>query len=100
MAKEIADAMSAALEISSPSKVFSRMGEQIPRGLAQGITRREQLPLEAAVRMAGLLNDNSRVKSAADLRPNKVYNYSLTMPTSSNPNDIRTAFELMEAWNA
>ena len=99
MAKEIADAMSAALEINSPSKVFSRMGEQIPRGLAQGITRREQLPLEAAVRMAGLLNDNSRVKSAADLRPNKVYNYSLTMPTSSNPNDIWTAFELMEAWN-
>ena len=100
MAKEIEEAMAVALEISSPSKVFSRMGEQIPRGLAQGITRREQLPLEAAVRMAGLLNDNSRVKSAADLRPNKVYNYSLTMPTSSNPNDIRTAFELMEAWNA
>jgi|GEM_PF-4072886 len=99
MAKEIADAMSVALEIRSPSKVFSRIGEQIPRGLAQGITRREQLPLEAAVRMAELLNDNSRVKSAADLRPNKVYNYSLTMPTSSNPNDIRTAFELMEAWN-
>jgi len=24
--------------------------------------------------------------------------YNLTMPTSSNPADIRTAFELMEAW--
>jgi hypothetical protein len=24
--------------------------------------------------------------------------YNLTMPTSSNPEDIRTAFELMEAW--
>lgn len=26
--------------------------------------------------------------------------YNLTMPTSSNPADVRTAFELMEAWNA
>jgi tetratricopeptide (TPR) repeat protein len=25
-------------------------------------------------------------------------NYNLTMPTSSNPADVRTAFELMEAW--
>jgi len=24
--------------------------------------------------------------------------YNLTMPTSSNPADVRTAFELMEAW--
>ena len=24
--------------------------------------------------------------------------YNLTMPTSSNPADIRMAFELMEAW--
>lgn len=27
------------------------------------------------------------------------YNYVLNMPTSSNPADVRTAFELMEAWN-
>jgi len=27
------------------------------------------------------------------------YYYSLTMPTTSNPADVRTAFELMEAWN-
>jgi len=26
--------------------------------------------------------------------------YNLTMPTSSNPADVRTAFELMEAWGA
>lgn len=26
--------------------------------------------------------------------------YNLTMPTSSNPADVRTAFELMEAWNS
>jgi uncharacterized protein YjbJ (UPF0337 family) len=26
------------------------------------------------------------------------YEYNLTMPTSSNPADVRTAFELMEAW--
>lgn len=26
--------------------------------------------------------------------------YNLTMPTSSNPADVRAAFELMEAWNA
>ena len=24
--------------------------------------------------------------------------YNLTMPTSNNPADVRTAFELMEAW--
>ena len=24
--------------------------------------------------------------------------FNLTMPTSSNPADVRTAFELMEAW--
>ena len=28
------------------------------------------------------------------------YSYVLTMPTTSNPADVRTAFELMEAWNA
>jgi hypothetical protein len=26
--------------------------------------------------------------------------YNLTMPTSSNPADVRMAFELMEAWGA
>jgi hypothetical protein len=26
--------------------------------------------------------------------------YNLTMPTSNNPADVRTAFELMEAWGA
>lgn len=26
------------------------------------------------------------------------YNYNLTMPTTANPNDVKTAFELMEAW--
>lgn len=29
---------------------------------------------------------------------NVTNNYNLTMPTSSNPADVRTAFELMEAW--
>ena len=100
MAQDIADAFARALVISSPSKVFARLGEQIPRGLAQGITRREQLPIEAAVRMAQLLSEDTRARGIANMQPSRVNNYNLTMPTSSNPNDIQTAFALMEAWNA
>jgi hypothetical protein len=47
--------------------------------------------------IANAVRDGVR-EAMRDERGGNVYN--LTMPTSSNPADVRTAFELMEAWNA
>lgn len=97
MAAEIAAAMEVELEISSPSRVFSRMGEQIPRGLAMGITKREQLPLDAVSRVAELMTADTRARSLVQTSPSTVYNYNLTMPTSNSPADVGMAFDLMRA---
>ncbi|MFA5457714.1 MAG: hypothetical protein WC261_08810 [Synergistaceae bacterium] len=47
--------------------------------------------------IANAVRDGVR-EAMRDERGGNVYN--LTMPTSSNPADVRTAFELMEAWGA
>lgn len=47
--------------------------------------------------IANAVRDGVR-EAMRDERVGNVYN--LTMPTSSNPADVRTAFELMEAWGA
>lgn len=102
-AEALAAAVSAALNISwqvnSPSKVFQKIGSSVPEGIAKGIQDNSGLPINATVRMAQLLNENVRNMMLASARPNAIYNYNLTMPTTANPNDLRLAFELMEAWS-
>lgn len=48
-----------------------------------------------AMRIASNSGGNSGVPSNVS---NVTNNYNLTMPTSNNPADIKTAFELLEAW--
>jgi len=51
--------------------------------------------------LAGSLVPNAKsLASVNDVQGGVVNNYNLTMPTSSNANDIRMAFELMKAYGS
>jgi len=79
------------LGISSPSKVFMKIGREIPRGFAKGIEKNLHFPEVAMTKMAG-------IRSGIGSSSNTVNNYTLNMPSSNNPEDVIMAFELLEAY--
>ena len=104
-AQALAAAVSAALNISwqinSPSKVFQKIGSSVPEGVAKGIRDNWKLAVGAMDELAGSLVPNAKsLASVNDVQGGVVNNYNLTMPTSSNANDIRMAYELMKAYGS
>jgi len=94
MAAQIAHEMSRALQISSPSKVFMKIGEEITRGLALGMESQRMLPVRATQH---LLEPTYSMKGSTTIHNNY---YTLNMPTSSSPADVRTAFKILQAYGS
>lgn len=98
------------LGIGSPSKVFAEIGSHIPEGLALGIKVTADLPEKElkslSMDLAPVVGDLSLldggVLSTKDIQSGQsrmvTNNFNLTMPTSSNPEDVAIAFDLLKAF--